>query len=77
MSVQSKRHGKDYIRLYNIINYIKDYAVYLGNISKDFTVNNMKKNRVERKCKLFSVDFKPIDTNDILGIHKYCLIKRK
>ena len=43
MSVQSKRHGKDYIRLYNIINYIKDYAVYLGNISKDFTVNNMKK----------------------------------
>ena len=43
MSVQSKRHGKDYIRLYNIINYIKDYAVCLGNISKDFTVNNMKK----------------------------------
>ena len=30
---------------------IKDYTLCLGNISKD--------------CKIFSVDFNPIDTNDI------------
>ena len=32
---------------------IKDYALYLGNISKDFTIDNMKKNRIKRKCKIF------------------------
>ena len=37
---------------------IKDYALYLGNISKDF-----------------SIDFNPIDTNNILDIHK-CLMKK-
>ena len=32
---------------------IKDYAPCLGNISKDFTIDNMKKNRVKRSCKFF------------------------
>ena len=32
---------------------IKDYALRLGNISKDFTINNMKKNRIKRSCKTF------------------------
>ena len=32
---------------------IKDYALCLGNISKDFTTDNMKKNRVKRSCKFF------------------------
>ena len=51
---------------------IKDYAIYLGNISKDFTINNLNlKNRIKRSCKKFFVDFNPIDTNDILYIHKY------
>ena len=53
----------------------KDYTMCLGNISKDFTINNIKKNRIKTKCKIFSVDFNPIDTNDILGIHKI-LIKK-
>ena len=30
----------------------------------------MKKNRIKTKCKIFSVQFNPIDTNDILDIHK-------
>ena len=34
---------------------IKDYALCLGNVSKDFTINNMKKNRNKRSCKMFSV----------------------
>ena len=32
---------------------IKDYALCLGNISKDCTVNNMKKYRIKRSCKFF------------------------
>ena len=51
---------------------IKDYAICLGNISKDFIINNLNlKNRIKRSCKNFFVDFNPIDTNDILYIHKY------
>ena len=32
---------------------IKDYALCLGNVSKDFTINKMKKNRIKRSCKTF------------------------
>ena len=32
---------------------IKDYALHLRNISKDFIINNMKKNRIKRNCKNF------------------------
>ena len=46
----------------------KDYALYLGNISKDSTVNNMKKAGLEGAVNFFSVDFNPIDSNDILHI---------
>ena len=63
---------------------IKDYALCLGNISKDFTINNMEKkkkakktkqNRIKRNCNFFSVDFSSIDTNDISDIHKYLMKK--
>ena len=33
---------------------IKDYKLCLGNISKDFTINNLKKNKIKRKHKIFS-----------------------
>ena len=46
----------------------KDYALCLGNISKDSTVNNMKKAGLEGAINFFSVDFNPIDSNDILHI---------
>ena len=55
---------------------IKDYALCLGNISKDFTINNMKKTGLKEVVHFFSVDFNSIDTYDILDIHKY-LIKWK
>ena len=54
---------------------IKDYSLCLGNISKYFTINNLKKTGLKGVVKFFSVDFNPIDTNDILDIHKY-LMKR-
>ena len=51
---------------------IKDNALCLGNISKDFTINNMRKTLKESVI-FFPVDFNPIDTNDILDIHKYLM----
>ena len=50
---------------------IKDYT----HVSKDYTINNMKKTRLVGVVKFVSVDFNPIDTNNILDIHKY-LMKR-
>ena len=32
---------------------IKDYALCLGYVSKDFTINNMEKNRIKSNCKIF------------------------
>ena len=54
---------------------IKDYALRLGNTSNDFTINNMRKTGLKGIVNFFSVDFNPIDTNDISDIHKY-LMKR-
>ena len=44
---------------------VKDYALCLGKISRNFTINDMKKIGLKRIVKSFSVDFNPIDTNDI------------
>ena len=53
---------------------IKDYTLCVGNISKDFTVNNMKKKTgLKGSVKFFSDDFNPIDNNDILDIHRYLM----
>ena len=52
---------------------LKNYALCLGNISKDFTVNNMKKTGLKEVVNFFSVDFNSIDTYDILDIHKYLI----
>ena len=55
---------------------IKGYALGLGNILKDFTINNMKEAGIKVVVNFFSVDSYPIDTNNILDIHRY-LIKGK
>ena len=48
----------------------------LGDISKDFTIDNLnKKRKLKGSVKSFSADFNPIDTHDILNIHRH-LIKR-
>ena len=54
---------------------IKNYSLCFGNVSKYFTISNVKKTWLKVVLKLCSVDFNPIDDNDILDIHKY-LIKR-
>ena len=53
---------------------IKKYPLCLGNVSKEFTVDNMKKNKktsIKGRCKFFSVDYWSINTNEILDINKY------
>ena len=45
----------------------------LGNISKDFTINNMKETGLKGYVHAFSVDYDIINTNDILDIQKYLM----
>ena len=52
---------------------IKYYTLCLGGFSKDFTINNMKKTRLNGIEKLFSVDIDLVDTNDTLDTHKYLM----
>ena len=52
---------------------IKPYPSCLGNISKDFTINNMKKTGLKGYVHAFSVDYNIINTNGILDIHKYLM----
>ena len=54
---------------------IKDYALFLGNVSKDVTINNMKKTGLEGVLNFLCVGFNPIHNNGIIDIHKY-LIER-
>ena len=56
---------------YSEIGDINWYELCFGNISNSFINNSLKINGIKRNCNFFSVDFNPIDTNDILDIHKY------
>ena len=47
----------------------------LGNISKDWSVDNMKKTGFIGYVYDFSVDYDAIAVNDILDIHKYLMKK--
>ena len=58
----------------------KDYETVatplcLGNISKAFSVDNMKKTRLNGYIYDFSVDYDTIAVGDILDIHKYLMEK--
>ena len=48
--------------------------LYLGNISKDWSVDNMKKTRLNRYVYDFSVDYNAAAV-DILNIHNYVMKK--
>ena len=56
---------------------MKPYAQCLGNLSKDFTVDNMKKNLSKMDQNLFvydiSIDHDTVGVSDILNIHKYLM----
>ena len=48
-----------------------DSSLCRGNVSENFTINNIKKTMIKEVINFFSVDFNPIDKNDILDIYKY------
>ena len=52
-------------------------SLCLGNISKDFSVDNMKKKKTGLNGYVydFSVDYDAIAVDDILDIHKYLMEK--
>ena len=54
---------------------IKRHSLCLGNISKDFSVDNMKKTGLNGYVYDFSVDYNAIPVDDILDIHKYLMKK--
>ena len=45
---------------------IKDSTMCLGNVSKDFTINDKKKTGLKETIKVDSVNYNAIDTNDTL-----------
>ena len=50
-------------------------ALCLGNISRDFYVDNMKKTGLNGYVYVFSADYDAIAVDDVLDIHR-CLMKR-
>ena len=54
---------------------IVPYSLYLGNISKDWTNDNMKKTGFNGCIYDFSTNYNAIATSDILDIHKYLMKK--
>ena len=49
---------------------INPYELCLGNISKDWSVDNMKKTSLKGYVYDFSVDYDAIEVSDMLDIHK-------
>ena len=47
----------------------------LGNISKDWSIDNMRKTRFTGYVYDFSVDYNATDVDDIKDIHKYLMKK--
>ena len=52
---------------------IVTYLLCLGNILKDFSVDNMKKEGLNGCVYDFGVDYDAIAVDDILDIHKYLM----
>ena len=50
-------------------------SLCIGNISKGFSVDNIKKAELNGYVYDFSVDYDANTVNDILGIHKYLMKK--
>ena len=53
------------------------YSLCLGNISKVWSINNMKNTALKGYVYDFSTDYDYIPVSDILDIHKYLMVKNK
>ena len=56
---------------------INIYPLCLGNISGDFSANNMKNTGSNVFVYNFSVDFRTFNTSNIMDIHQYLMKKHK
>ena len=56
---------------------ITAYPLCLGNISKDWSVDNMKETGLTGYVYDFSVDYNAIAVSDVLDIHKYLMKKNE
>ena len=54
-----------------------NYALCLGKISKDWSLDNMKKTGFNGYVYDFSVNYDATDVDGILDIHKYLIKKKK
>ena len=70
-------NGTDIIKFKVKDSEITTYELCLGNISKDWSVDNMKKTGFNGYIYDFSVDYDAISVSDILDIHKYLMEKNK
>ena len=68
-------NGTEIIKFKEKDSEITAYPLCLGNTSKDWLVDNMKKSGFNCFIYDFSVDYDTISVSDTLGIHK-CLMKK-
>ena len=70
-------NGTEIIKFKAKYSEITAYPLCLGNISKDWLVDNMKKRGFNGYIYDFSVDYDAISVFDILDIHKYLMKKNE
>ena len=68
-------NGKEIIKFKAKDSKIVPNTLCLGNISEDFSVENMKKTELYGSIYDFNVDYRAIGVDDILDIHKYLMEK--
>ena len=68
-------NGKEIIKFKAKDSEVAAYPLCLGNVSKDWSVDNMKKIGLKGCFYDFSVDCNAIAVADILDIHKYLMKK--
>ena len=70
-------NGTEILKFKAKVSEIAAYPLCLENISKDWSVGNMKKAGLKGYVYDFSVDYDPIAVSDILDIHKYLMKKNE
>ena len=70
-------NGTEIIEFKALDSEILAYSLCLGNISEDWSQDNMKKTGLKGYVYDFSTDYNAITVSDILGINKYLMKKNK
>ena len=70
-------NGTEIIKIKAKDSEIRAYSLCLGNISKDWLQDNMKKTGFNGYIYDFSTDYNAMAISDILDIHKYLMKKNK